>query len=396
LLFPYAAMHKEYAMTLLTLMQAGPAKAQELFVRLSETSDGAVKTRERLFAELKTELETHVDLEERHLFPILKKHAETRDLVGSAIRDNKELRARLDELERLPKNHETFLEKLADLRKEFRQHARDEKKELLPAVQRALSEEQVQGIADKIETSLAEAEQAKKDQAEEKRANNSREREQAELEAQKQAAEREWNATERHTGESSQQTAETAREVGRDFAEGAQSFATAPLSTGFFFWDLMLGMRGAQQEISRGTHTRASTARNALGHEEVIPLAEETLIVGKRVVESGTTRVRRYVVHTPVEQQVALYDERVVVERRRPVADAPTGETLTELTIEVVETSEVPVVGKSVYVREEVVVRRERTKRTETVRGTVRRDEVEVEQPHNNERHARTKVQHHH
>jgi hypothetical protein len=65
-------MHKEHAMTLLTLMQAGPTKAHELFVRLSETSDGAVKTRERLLAELKTELERHVDLEERHLFPILK------------------------------------------------------------------------------------------------------------------------------------------------------------------------------------------------------------------------------------------------------------------------------------------------------------------------------------
>ncbi|MBV9748837.1 MAG: hypothetical protein JO157_08480, partial [Acetobacteraceae bacterium] len=52
-------------MTLRTLMQAGPAKANELFTKLFETSDGAIKTRERLFAELKAELETHVDLEER-------------------------------------------------------------------------------------------------------------------------------------------------------------------------------------------------------------------------------------------------------------------------------------------------------------------------------------------
>ena len=58
-------------MTLRTLMQAGPAKANELFARLAETSDGAVKTRERLFAELKAELEAHTDLEEQHLFPVL-------------------------------------------------------------------------------------------------------------------------------------------------------------------------------------------------------------------------------------------------------------------------------------------------------------------------------------
>ena len=50
---------------------AGPTKANELFARLSETSDGAVKTREKLFAELRAELELHTSLEEEHLFPIL-------------------------------------------------------------------------------------------------------------------------------------------------------------------------------------------------------------------------------------------------------------------------------------------------------------------------------------
>ena len=114
--------------------------------------------------------------------------------------------------------------------------------------------------------------------------------------------------------------------------------------------------------------------------EEVIPLAEETLIVGKQTVTSGTTTVRRFVVETPVELQVSLYDEKVIVERRKPVTDAATGETLTELTIEMIETSEVPVVGKGVKVREEVVVRRERTSRVETVRDSVRRDEIEITQ----------------
>jgi stress response protein YsnF len=111
----------------------------------------------------------------------------------------------------------------------------------------------------------------------------------------------------------------------------------------------------------------------------VIPVAEETLIVGKHLVNSGTTTVRRYVVESPVEQRVELYDEKVVIERRRPVADAVTGEILTDVTVEMFETSEVPFVAKDVKVREEIVVRRERTRRVETVRDTVRRDEIEIE-----------------
>ena len=55
------------------------------------------------------------------------------------------------------------------------------RRELLPAVQRALSEEQVQGVTEKMEAGLAEAEQAKQDEAEERRAKARQEREEAEF-----------------------------------------------------------------------------------------------------------------------------------------------------------------------------------------------------------------------
>ncbi len=59
-----------------------------------------------------------------------------------------------------------------------------------------------------------------------------------------------------------------------------------------------------------------------------IQLAEEKLAVGKRVVNRGGTRIRRFVVETPVEQQRhACTSETVTLERARstdgrPVTDA--------------------------------------------------------------------------
>ena len=400
---PAKHLKENMQLTLRTLMQAGPAKANELFTRLAETSDGALKTRERLFAELRTELEAHVELEEQHLFPVLRKHAETKELVAAAIKDNKELRGQLTELDTLPKNDETFLTRLSDLRKAFRQHARDETKQLLPAVQRALSEEQVQGITEKMEISLAEAEQAKHEQDEERRAAAREERERADAEArQEDERERERQAVARRTREAAMQTteavarsAEAAGEVTRSVTEGAQRVAAAAAttvqSTGFPFWDMWLGMTRMQLNSRRPDAASAGTAaRNMSGQEQVIPLAEEVLTVGKHKVSAGTTRVHRYVVETPVEQQVSLVREKVVVERRRPVTDQVSGEALTELTIEVVETDEVPVVGKTLRLKEEVVVRTERTEHVETVRGTVRQDEIEVE--HANQRPARPRI----
>jgi uncharacterized protein (TIGR02271 family) len=122
----------------------------------------------------------------------------------------------------------------------------------------------------------------------------------------------------------------------------------------------------------------APGATSATG-DEVIPLTEEQLEIGKRTVDRGTTRVRRYVVEKPVEQNVTLQGERVTIERRHPVETAAaSGGAFEERTVEVRETEEVPVVGKTARVVEEVAIRKEVTERTETVKDTVRREEVEV------------------
>jgi uncharacterized protein (TIGR02271 family) len=122
----------------------------------------------------------------------------------------------------------------------------------------------------------------------------------------------------------------------------------------------------------------AMAAASATAKEEVIPLGEENIEIGKRTVDRGTTRVRRYVVETPVERDVTLHGERVTIERRHPVDPAVTGQAFEERTIEVHESEEVPVVEKTARVVEEVAIRKEETERTETVRDRVRREEVEV------------------
>jgi uncharacterized protein (TIGR02271 family) len=136
-----------------------------------------------------------------------------------------------------------------------------------------------------------------------------------------------------------------------------------------------------------GTTTRATAPAVALRkaaaatENETLQLSEENLSVGKRAVSGGTTRVRRYVVETPVEESVTLRTENVSLDRRpvsdaRPVADAD----FSEKTIEMSETSEQAVVAKTARVKEEVSLRKQAGEHTERVRDSVRRDEVEIEQ----------------
>lgn len=114
---------------------------------------------------------------------------------------------------------------------------------------------------------------------------------------------------------------------------------------------------------------------------DYIPVVEERLNVGKRMVDSGRVRVRSYAVEKEVSENVTLHDETVQVDRR--VVDravTPGDEALfADKVIEATEMREQAVVSKDARVVGEVGIRKDAAQRTETVSDTVRRTEVEVE-----------------
>src|ERR687885_511139 len=119
-----------------------------------------------------------------------------------------------------------------------------------------------------------------------------------------------------------------------------------------------------------------------------VPIVEERLNVGKREVEQGGVRVYKRVEEVPVEKQVTLRDETVQV-ARVPVDQPIDPATLSEegideafrpVSVELRERDEVPVVEKQARITEEVVINKDVRERTETVRDTVRRTDVDVEQ----------------
>ncbi|WP_134725299.1 YsnF/AvaK domain-containing protein [Paracoccus luteus] len=121
--------------------------------------------------------------------------------------------------------------------------------------------------------------------------------------------------------------------------------------------------------------TRLEGDTNADG---VIDVVEERVMIAKRETEGGRVRVRSYVTETPVEQDVELRTERVNVERR-PV-DRPAGDAaFADRTLEAREYSETPVVHKEARVVEEIALNKDVETRVETVRDSVRKTEVEIE-----------------
>jgi len=135
------------------------------------------------------------------------------------------------------------------------------------------------------------------------------------------------------------------------------------------------------------TGTTRSTVAENTGRGPV-PVVEEELEVGKRAVQRGGVRIYSHLTSRPVEQEVRLREEHVKVERRKVDRDIRPDElnAMRDQTIEVTEMAEEPVITKRARVREEVVVGKEVTEHTETVRDDLRRTDVEVQPLGNNQR----------
>ncbi len=112
-----------------------------------------------------------------------------------------------------------------------------------------------------------------------------------------------------------------------------------------------------------------------------MPVIEENLEVGKKIVETGGVRLRSRIIEKPVEETIRLREEHVSVERTKVDREATEADfdNFKDETIEVREQGEVPVINKNAKVVEEVSVNKTVGQREETVRDNVRRKEVDVE-----------------
>lgn len=150
-------------------------------------------------------------------------------------------------------------------------------------------------------------------------------------------------------------------------------------------WDkAKMAVRDSWDRVAgRDAGTTGQTRQLNAGQTAAIPIVEEEIAVGKREVQGGGVRVRTEIEERPVEEKVQLREEHVRVERRpvdRPASEADIQRAAQPGTLEVREKSEQAVVQKNARVVEEVIVGKEVNQRTETVRDTVRKTDVEVEE----------------
>ena len=125
----------------------------------------------------------------------------------------------------------------------------------------------------------------------------------------------------------------------------------------------------------------AVTPKLAAVHEDTLRLAEEQLQIGKKLLETGRTRVRRFTTEREVAQDVTLHEEHAELLRKALSQPAELSDVdWADATLEVVESKEQALISKTARVVEEVSLRKKGDDHVETIHEKLRRQEAEVQQ----------------
>jgi len=121
--------------------------------------------------------------------------------------------------------------------------------------------------------------------------------------------------------------------------------------------------------------------KDAAKHDDVIDVIEEELEVGKEQVERGRLRIYNVVTEREVTQNVTLRDETIKVNRRPINREVQiTDDLFKPRSFELVEIDEIAKVSKTARVVEEVSLGKEVVDKIETIKETLRRQDVEIEE----------------
>jgi uncharacterized protein (TIGR02271 family) len=133
------------------------------------------------------------------------------------------------------------------------------------------------------------------------------------------------------------------------------------------------GTSGSSQGPTTGSEQAAMR-----DEDQAVTRSEEEIEVGKRPVEAGSARLKKWVDTEPVALDVELRRE-VAHVTREPI-DQPVGDhDFTEDEVEVPLHQEKPVVQKQAVAKERVAVEKDVQTDTHTVEDEVRKERVEVE-----------------
>ena len=121
-------------------------EVKNILGKVTNSSDGAVKTREKLFLQLKKELVPHLKAEEAVFYPALMNKKEGRQHSLEAIEEHRLTEMVLNQLEELPVDDEMWSVKMKVLKDLVEHHIEEEEEEIFDIAEEEIKKDDFKHI----------------------------------------------------------------------------------------------------------------------------------------------------------------------------------------------------------------------------------------------------------
>jgi hemerythrin superfamily protein len=134
--------------TIFDLLTEDHNKVKGLLAQLQETGDGAGKTRDKLFAEIKKDLDIHAEFEEQVFYPKARAATGMDDVIEDGLEEHSEAKELLGKLEAMNSTSAEWLNTVEELTEAVEHHAMDEEKKLFPKARKIMDDADAQSMAE--------------------------------------------------------------------------------------------------------------------------------------------------------------------------------------------------------------------------------------------------------
>jgi hemerythrin superfamily protein len=138
----------------ISLLKADHKKVKGLLDELEQTTERAVKKREKLLGQIETELRVHTDIEETIFYPAFRdavQKKEDREMYFEALEEHHVVKMVIPEMKETDACTEQFGAKAKVLKELVSHHAKEEEKEMFPEAKKVFDKDELLALGEKME-----------------------------------------------------------------------------------------------------------------------------------------------------------------------------------------------------------------------------------------------------
>lgn len=136
-------------MNAIQLLKEDHNKVSHLFGKVKGSDSDSEK--QKLFEQIKQELEVHTHIEETVFYPKLKEEEELKDIVLEGIEEHHQAKIFLRELSNLADDSEKFEPKLKVLMEDIEHHVQEEEGQMFPKVEKVFDQATLEELGKQLE-----------------------------------------------------------------------------------------------------------------------------------------------------------------------------------------------------------------------------------------------------